>query len=60
MTEEKLISNRGSIVDDGATAVVVERRRVLGEGGGGNPFEGVKSSITIFLNSGESYEEGER
>jgi hypothetical protein len=46
ITEEKLISNRGSIVDGAA-----ERRRVLGDGGGGNPFAGVNSSIIIFFNS---------
>lgn len=46
MTEEKLISNRGS-----ATDVAAERRRVLGDGGGGKPFGGVISSIIIFFNS---------
>ncbi len=58
ITVEKLVSNRGSIdfelcCGDGTIVWLFERRSVVGEGGGGNPFvkRGFRSSITMFFNS---------
>ena len=44
----------------GVASVRVERRSVLGDGGGGNPLEGWMSSMTMFLNSADEEDEGEQ
>lgn len=64
MTDEKLVSHRGSAIDallskDDAV-VIVERCKVLGDGGGGKPTGGVRSSMIMFFTPIESYVYEER
>ena len=59
ITAEKFTSNLGSTTDEveGGVNDAIDRWSVVGDGGGGNVFEGNKSSLIRFFNSVEWGEE---